>query len=240
MIYGVACACTTVHTVNTNIGRPEDDVVSSFEGVPSAIIADVTDGTRNAMDAGIDPLYRGATAAGTAVTVEATPGDNLAIHKAITVAEPGDVLVVDGGGYTETAYLGELMCTSCQAHGVAGIVVDGAVRDRSEISEMEYPVYARGVNPQGPFKNDPGSVNVTVSCGDVTVDPGDIVVGDGDGVAVVPADEAEAVLERAREKLAAEADLRERAENGEYLYDIGGYESRLEELDVVESSDLTR
>ena len=240
MIYGVARACASVHIVNTDIERPVDDVVSGFEGVPSAVVADVTDGTRSAMNAGIDPLHRGAEVAGTAVTVEATPGDNLAIHKAITVAEPGDVLVVDGDAYTETAYLGELMCASCRAHDVAGVVVDGAVRDRAEISEMGYPVYARGVTPRGPFKHDPGSVNVTVSCGGVTVDPGDVVVGDADGVSVVPADDAEAVLERAREKRAAEDDRRERVESGEYLYHIGGYESRFEELDVVESEDSVR
>ena len=229
-----------MHTVNTDVQRPDDDVVSGFEDVPSAVVSDVMDGARSAMDAGIDPLYGEAAVAGTALTVAAVPGDNLAIHKAITVAEPGDVLVVDGDGHTGTAYLGELMCASCRANGVAGVVVDGAVRDRSEIAEMGYPVYARAVNPRGPFKHDPGSVNVTVSCGGVAVDPGDVVVGDGDGVAVVPAGDAEAVLERAREKLAAEADLRERVADGEYLYDIGGYEARFEELDVVGPEDSAR
>lgn len=233
-------ARVTVHTVNTDVARPSDDVVAGFDGLPSSVVADAADGSGSAMDAGIDPLHGRAAVAGTAVTVAAVPGDNLAIHKAITVARPGDVLVVDGDGYTGTAYLGELMCASCRTHDVAGVVVDGAVRDRSEIAEMGYPVYARGLSPAGPFKHDPGSINVTVSCGGVTVDPGDVVVGDGDGVTVVPAADAEAVLERAREKLETEADLRERVENGEYLYDIGGYDERFGELDVRESGDANR
>jgi 4-hydroxy-4-methyl-2-oxoglutarate aldolase len=175
--------------------------------------------------------------AGSALTVKAAPGDNLIIHKAITMAEPGDVLVVDGDGYTGTAYLGELMAASCRANGLAGVVVDGAVRDRVELAEMGFPVYARGVNPQGPFKQDPGSINVTVSVGGVTVDPGDVVVGDGDGVAVVPSADAEAVLADAREKVAAEAELRERVEDGEYLHDIGGYDELFADLNVVGPED---
>jgi len=220
-----------VYTVESDVDRPDSDVVSAFEGIPSAVVSDVT-GAGVAMDSGIDPVYGGAEAAGTALTVRASPGDNLAIHKAITVAEPGDVLVVDGDGYTETAYVGELMCASCRAQGLAGVVVDGAIRDREEVAGMEFPLYARGTHPQGPLKRAPGSVNVTVSCGGVTVAPGDVVVGDGDGVAVVPADDAGAVLERAREKLDAEATLRERVEDGEYLYEIGGYDAAFENLDV--------
>lgn len=226
-----------MHTIETDVDRPDPELVSAFEGVPSSIVSDVTGNVGVAMDAGIGPVYRGAETAGTAVTVKAVPGDNLIIHRAITMAEPGDVLVIDGDGYTGTAYLGELMCASCQAQGLAGVVIDGAIRDRADVAEMDFPLYARGVNPQGPFKQDPGSINVTVSCGGVTVDPGDIVVGDGDGVSVVPAEDAESVLGNAREKLAAEGDLRERVEAGEYLYDIGGYDEILENLNVVGPED---
>ncbi|MEF8840501.1 MAG: 4-carboxy-4-hydroxy-2-oxoadipate aldolase/oxaloacetate decarboxylase [Haloarculaceae archaeon] len=222
-----------MHTVEPDVDRPDPELVAAFEELPSSIVSDVTGNAGVAMDAGIGPVFRGAGTAGTALTVKAVPGDNLVIHRAITMAEPGDVLVVDGDGYTGTAYVGELMCASCEANGLAGVVIDGAVRDREEIAETGFPVYARGVNPQGPFKQAPGSINVTVSCGGVPVDPGDVVVADDDGVSVVPADNAETVLDSAREKMAAEADLRERVENGEYLYDIGGYEEVFENLDVV-------
>jgi len=220
-------------SIESDIDRPDRALVSSFEGIPSAIVSDVIEDVRTAMNSGIKPVYRETEVAGTALTVKAVPGDNLIIHKAITMAEPGDVLVIDGDRYTETAYLGELMCASCQTHDLAGLVVDGAIRDREEIAAMEFPVYARGVHPQGPVKRAAGSINVTVSCGGITVDPGDIVVGDGEGVTVVPANDAEVILERAREKLATEDDLRDRIEDGEYLYDIAGYDELLEDQNVV-------
>ena len=229
-----------MHTVETDVERPDPELVSAFEGVPSAIVSDVMGNTGVAMDSGIAPVATGTGMAGTALTVKASPGDNLIIHRAIAMAEPGDVLVVDGDGYTETAYMGELMCASCAAHDLAGVVVDGAVRDREELAAMGFPVYARAFHPQGPLKGSPGSINVPVSCAGVTVNPGDIVVGDGDGLSVVPADEAEAVLERSREKVAAEADLRERVEDGEYLYEIGGYDELFEDLSVVGPEDSVR
>ncbi len=221
-----------MHTVETEIDRPEADLVGAFESVPSAIVSDVSSTPDVAMDAGLEPIGRDLEMAGTALTVSASPGDNLVIHKAITMAEPGDVLVVDGDGYTGTAYLGELMCASCRAHDLAGVVVDGAVRDRAELEAMDLPVFARGVHPAGPLKAHPGSINVPVTCGGVSVAPGDIVVGDDDGVAVVPAAAADATLERARAKVADETELRELVDSGDYLYDVGGYAAVFDDLDV--------
>lgn len=226
-----------MHTIEPTVNRPDRNLVSDFEGIPSTIISDVIENVGMVMDSGIKPISRGEAVTGTALTVKGVPGDNLIIHKAITMAEPGDILIIDGDGYTETAYLGELMCTSCQAHDLAGIVIDGAIRDREEIAKMGFPLYARGVHPRGPVKQHPGSINVPISCGGVTVRPGDIVVGDDDGVAVVPADDAETIYESAREKLAAEDDLRERVEDGEYLYEISGYDEVFENLDVAESGE---
>lgn len=226
-----------MHTVESNVDRPDRDVVSAFESIPSSIASDVTGNVGLAMDSGIKPIYSGVETAGTALTVKAAPGDNLIIHKAITMAEPGDLLVIDANGYVETGHAGELMCASCKAHDLAGIVIDGAIRDRRDIAEMEFPVYARGVHPQGPLKQDPGSINVTISCGGVTVEPGDVVVGDGEGVTIVPGDEAEKILESAREKLTAEGNLRERVEDGEYLFEISGYDKLYENLDVVGPED---
>lgn len=229
-----------MHTIEPEIERPDRNVVSAFEEVPSTIVSDVTGNVGLAMDSGIEPAYNGIEMAGTAVTVNASPGDNLIIHKAITMAEPGDVLVIDCNGYTETGHLGELMCRSCQANDLAGIVIDGSFRDGEAIAEMEFPVYARGTHPQGPLKQDPGSINVTISCGGVTVDPGDIVVGDNDGLGVVPGENAEEVLERAREKITAEDDVREEVTKGEYLFELNGYDELFENLNVVGPEDSSQ
>lgn len=226
-----------MHTVESDVDRADRTIVSGFESIPSSIVSDVTGNVGFAMNSGIKPIYEGAEMAGTALTVKAAPGDNLIIHKAITMAEPGDVLVIDANGYIETGHLGELMCASCKAHDLAGIVIDGAIRDRQDIAEMEFPVYARGVHPQGPLKQDPGSINGTISCGGVTIEPGDVLVGDNDGITAVPADNAEAVFESARKKLTAESTLRERIEDGEYLFEINGHDALYENLDIVAPED---
>ncbi len=222
-----------MHTIHSEIERPDSELVSKFDAAPSAVVSDATGNAGQAMRSEIDPIDPTVNLTGTALTVKASPADNLIIHKAITMAEPGDVLVIDGDGYTETAFLGELMCASCQANGLAGVVIDGAIRDRQEIVEMGFPLFARGTHPQGPLKQDPGSINVPITCGGVTVHPGDIIVGDGDGVTALRAAEAEAAVERIEAKIESEGELRQRVENGEYLYDIGGYEQVLEELEVV-------
>ncbi len=200
----------------------DPELVARFEAIPAAVLSDVTE-RGEAMDSAIEPIDPETTIAGRARTVRAAPGDNLAIHRAITLVEPGDVLVVDGEGYTETASVGELMCASCRAHGVEGLVVDGAIRDREEVAPMGFPVFTRGVHPAGPRKEYEGAVDVPVSCGGVVVDPGDLVVADGDGVVVVPAGDAAPALLRARERLERETELLDRVRSGEYLYDIGGY-----------------
>ncbi|WP_336338642.1 4-carboxy-4-hydroxy-2-oxoadipate aldolase/oxaloacetate decarboxylase [Haloarcula brevis] len=226
-----------MHTIEHEVERPDREVVEAFEGIPSTIVSDVTGNVGLTMDSGIEAAYDGIELAGTAITVNASPGDNLIIHKAITMAEPGDVLVIDANGYTETGHIGELMCTSCQANDLAGLIIDGGYRDSREIAEMEFPVYGRGTNPQGPLKQDPGSVNVTVSCGGVSVDPGDIVIGDDDGLAVIPSEGAAEVLERSRQKLSAEDSVREEVLDGDYLFELNGYDELFENLNVVGPED---
>ncbi|MFC7129073.1 4-carboxy-4-hydroxy-2-oxoadipate aldolase/oxaloacetate decarboxylase [Haloferax chudinovii] len=226
-----------MHTIEPDVERPDRELVEAFEEIPSTIVSDVTGNVGLTMDAGLRPAYDGVEMAGTAVTVKAAPGDNLIIHKAITLTEPGDVLIIDCDGYTDTGHVGELMCTSCQANGLAGLVIDGAYRDSREIAEMEFPVYGRGVNPQGPLKQDPGSINVTVSVGGVSVDPGDIVIGDDDGLAVIPREGAEEVLDRAHEKLSAEDSVREEVLEGAYLYELNGYDELFENLTIVGPED---
>ncbi|MFD1599520.1 4-carboxy-4-hydroxy-2-oxoadipate aldolase/oxaloacetate decarboxylase [Halobellus rarus] len=226
-----------MHTIEHDVQRPDRDIVEAFEAIPSTIVSDVTGNVGLTMDAGLTPAYEDIEMAGTAITVKAAPGDNLIIHKAITMAEPGDVLVIDCDGYTDTGHIGELMCESCKANDLAGLVIDGGYRDSREIAEMEFPVYGRGVNPQGPLKQDPGSVNATISCGGVSVDPGDIVVGDDDGLAVIPGDGAERVLDLAHAKLDSEDDTREEVRDGTYLFELNGYDELFENLEVVGPED---
>jgi RraA family protein len=143
--------------------------------------------------------------AGTAFTVEVRPGDNLMIHAAIAMAKPGDVLVIDGKGDQTSALMGTIMMTACRQLGLAGVVMDGAVRDSLEIDEMDYPVFSVGTNPNGPTKNNGGRIGHPVSVGGVTVHPGDFVIGDGDGVVVIEREALPGLLPLAEHKVQAEA-----------------------------------
>jgi 4-hydroxy-4-methyl-2-oxoglutarate aldolase len=171
------------------------DIIRDFERVPAslvreaaeyqaAILADVA-GRRGALHGRIRALRPHMKVAGTAFTVEVRPGDNLMIHAAMSLAKPGDVLVIDGKGDQTSALMGTIMMSACRKLGIAGVVVDGAVRDSLEIEEMDFPVFSVGTNPNGPTKSVPGRIGHPVSVGGVTVHPGDFVLGDADGVVVV-------------------------------------------------------
>jgi RraA family protein len=143
--------------------------------------------------------------AGTAFTVEVRPGDNLMIHAAMALAKPGDVLVVDGKGDLTSALMGTIMITACRQLGIAGVVVDGAVRDSLEIEEMDYPVFAAGTNPNGPTKSVAGRIGHPVQCGGITVHPGDFVLGDADGVVVVEREKIASLIPLAHRKVQDES-----------------------------------
>lgn len=153
---------------------------------------------------GLRPMHRGARLAGPAFTVRTAPGDNLLVHKALDMAQPGDVIVVDAGGHTGNAIVGELMAVHAKQRGIAGLVIWGAIRDSAEIATSDFPVYAAGVTHRGPYRNGPGEINVPVVIGAMPVAPGDIVVGDADGLVAVPQGEAERVLASAQGILAKE------------------------------------
>lgn len=195
------------------ITRPDASVLQAFDGLPVAAIGDVM-GRRSIMDAGIQPLDRKMRMTGPAITVETRPGDNLMIHAALKVAQPGDVLIINGHGFDEAAVWGMLMTHSAIALKMGGLVIDGAIRDCVEIIESGFPAFARHVCAAGPHKDGPGQVNLPVSCGGVPVMPGDVIVGDGDGVVVVAREQAGEIAEKARKKVAAEA-KREREINEE-------------------------
>lgn len=152
------------------------------------------------MDADILPIDESKIMVGTAYTVDTQEGDNFPIHVAIYQGKPGYVLVVAGKGYQEKAYMGDLMGAASDAIGLKGVVVDGYVRDKLGLKEMDIPIYARGFMQRGPGKKGPGEINTTVVCGGIKVEPGDLVFGDCDGVTVVPRDRIEEVLERAEQK----------------------------------------
>lgn len=185
--------------VLNDIHRPEETIVAGFLETrpPTPNVTDVM-GRFGAVGQGVHPINGDDVyIAGTAFTVKTHPSDNLMVHKALDLAEPGDVIVVEAGGDLTHAILGELMCSYARWRGIAGIVVDGAVRDGAAIRKMGYPVFARGRAPRGPYKEGPGEINVPVSCGGASISPGDLIVGDGDGAVVVPRESAAEVLEKA-------------------------------------------
>ena len=196
-----------------DISRVGADIVDQAAQYPSSILADVA-GRRGALGGRIAPLAPSMRFAGPAITVEVRPGDNLMIHAAMAIAKPGDVIVVDGKGDLSSALMGEIMSQQCVALGVAAVVIDGAVRDSEAIRALGFPMYAAGLNPNGPTKFVPGRLNHPISIGGVTVCPGDLVVGDADGVTVVERSKAASLLPLAADKVAAEtrriADIKSR------------------------------
>jgi 4-hydroxy-4-methyl-2-oxoglutarate aldolase len=179
------------------------------------------------------PVFASARAAGSAVTVLCGAGDNLMLHAALAVVQPGDVLVVAIDGESTHGMFGELLTESCRAHGVAGLVIDAGVRDTVEITTLAFPVWSKAISAQGTSKNIAGSVNLPVVCAGAMVHPGDVVVGDADGVVIVPRETAAAVVAAADERMAKEATTRARLEAGELGLDIYGLRDVLAARGVV-------
>ncbi len=184
--------------------RVSAGIVRRAAALQPAILADVA-GRRGALNGRIRPLHPGMKLAGPALTVEVRPGDNLMIHAAISLARPGDVLVIDGKGDLSAALMGTIMMHACRKLGIAGVVMDGAARDTAEIIGMDYPVFAAGANPNGPTKNVPGRIGHPVSVGGATIHPGDFIIGDADGVVAVERDKIEGLLSAAEQKVRDEA-----------------------------------
>ena len=184
--------------------RVAPDLVAQAAQYQPAIFSDIN-GRRGALHGRITALRPRMKVAGPAFTVEVRPGDNLMIHAAMALAKPGDVLVIDGKGDQTSALMGTIMMTACRQLGLAGVVVDGAVRDSLEIDEMDYPVFSVGTNPNGPTKNNGGRIGHPVSVGGVTVHAGDFIIGDGDGVVVVAREALAGLLPLAEHKVQAEA-----------------------------------
>jgi len=178
----------------TGFDRTSEDLVAAFRGKASSNLADAM-GRFHFMDPGMKSRT-GVPLCGVAITVNARPGDNLMVHKALEVAQPGDVVVVSTNGNTTSAVFGELMGHTAKGANLGGIVVDGAIRDVDGLKALGFPAFSRTVSPGASDKDGPGEINVPISCGNTVVMPGDIILGDDDGVAVVPREDAAEVLEQ--------------------------------------------
>lgn len=175
------------------------ELVSRFKLLPVANISDCMS-RLTAGGASLRPMHNGAVLAGPALTVKTRPGDNLLVHKALELAAPGDVIVVDAGGDLTNAIIGELMVTYAQKKAVAGFIINGAIRDVDTLSKGSLPVFAAGVTHRGPYKDGPGEVNVAVSIGGMCIEPGDLILGDADGLLCIPFNQLNEVYEEAMAK----------------------------------------
>lgn len=196
----------------TKINRPDPQLVEALRGLPVANIADEMN-RFGCLSEQLKPL-NAIPLLGVAFTVKAWTADNLILHKAIDLAAPGDIIVVDAQGDVGTALIGEIMLRLAIKRQLGGLVIDGAIRDSDALRQMAFPIYAAGYTPKGPFKNGPGEINIPISCGGTVIEPGDIVVGDADGlVAISPRDTA-AVAKAARKKSLSEQAIFQQIEQG--------------------------
>ena len=189
--------------IQRDFARVSPEIVKKASAFAASILADVA-GRRGTLDGRITAVSPALKLAGPAFTVEVRPGDNLMIHAAMTMAKPGDVLVVDGKADRTCALMGSIMINACKKLGLAGVILDAAVRDLEELRELGFPVYSVGTNPNGPTKFVPGRINWPISCGGLAIRPGDLVVGDADGVVVIEREKAESLLDLAAKKVADE------------------------------------
>lgn len=184
--------------VITKIERPDKEIVAQFEKEAPATVYEAQ-GKIGAMMSDIKPIYSGMKICGPVITVQCHPGDNIMLHKAIAIAQPGDVLVVHVG-YSEAGYWGEVLTTAAQARGVGGLVMDGSVRDGLAIKKHKFPVFSKGLCMKGTVKETLGFINYPIMCGNVLVNPGDIILGDDDGIVVVPKEKAQETLKKSQDR----------------------------------------
>ncbi len=219
------------HVVVREIPRADPDVISGLAGMGVATAHEAAART-GLVGPDIRPIQTGSRIAGSAVTVLAPAGDNMMLHAAVEVVAPGDILVVVTSASSTDGMFGELLATSLQARGCAGLVITAGVRDVAELREMGFPVWSRAIHAQGTVKQTAGSVNVPVVCAGADVEPGDVVVADDDGVMIVRREEAATVLAASRDREAKEEETRARLQRGELGVDFYGLREKLESLGV--------
>jgi regulator of RNase E activity RraA len=183
--------------------RVSPDIVRKYRSLPVANISDcmsrLTGGGPR-----LRPYHAGGVLSGPAFTVKTRLGDNLMVHKALDIASPGDVVVVDAGGDLTNSIVGEIMITYAMKRGLAGLVINGSIRDSDAVRQMSFPLYAAGVTHRGPLKSGPGEIGRAIAFDGMVIEPGDLIVGDGDGVLCIAFDEVEEVYQAAAAKNKAE------------------------------------
>jgi len=214
-----------------NISRASTELIAALGEQGVATIHEAQ-GRTGLMKPYIRPIYATARVAGSAVTVLCHPGDNLMIHAAIEVCRRGDVLVVATKSESTDGMFGELLATSCRAHGIAGLVIDAGVRDVADLTDMHFPVWSKAISAQGTVKASPGSVNVDIVCAGAMVHPGDVLVGDQDGVVIVSRDAAAEVVRLSAARIEKEQRSRKRLQGGELGLDFYDLREKLKELGV--------
>jgi 4-hydroxy-4-methyl-2-oxoglutarate aldolase len=215
-----------------NVPRPDPALLKRLAEFGVATIHEAQ-GRTGLLAPSLRPIYTGAKASGSALTVLAHPGDNIMLHVAAEVCRPGDVIVVGLSSENQDGMLGELLATSFRARGAMGIIIDAGCRDVAEMTKMSFPVWSKAVSAKGTVKATLGSINVPVVCGGTLINPGDAILADDDGVVTIPRAELEAVLEAANQREEKEAKVRSRLASGELGLDIYNMRPKLEQLGLV-------
>jgi regulator of RNase E activity RraA len=206
---------------DTGFARLTDAALADWATIPPAIASDCMNRSQS-MGAQIKPLAQGTRLTGQARTIACMVGDNGAVHAALRLVGPGDVLVIAAGGYRDAALWGGMLTQAALSRGAAGVVIDGGVRDIAEIRNTGFPCFAAAAVPAGPHKGFGGTIDGVVACAGCIVAPGDIILGDDDGIAVVPLARAEALLADCHAKAAQEEEALQRMREGEPLADQMG------------------
>jgi 4-hydroxy-4-methyl-2-oxoglutarate aldolase len=220
-----------MHKIVRNIPRPDPEAVKILGELGVATVHEAQ-GRTGLMKPYMRPIYPSAKAAGPAVTVLCQSGDNLMIHAAVAVCQPGDVLVVTTASDSTDGMFGDLLATSLTAHGVLGLVIDAGVRDVGELTAMDFPVWSKAIHAQGTVKATAGSVNIPIVCAGAAIQPGDVIVADMDGVCVVPREKAGEVAKASQTRVAKEEKNRHSLRAGELGLDMYGLRAKLKELGV--------
>ncbi len=224
-------------TVVRKVTRPDREVVGRLTELGVATVHEAQART-GLMRPYMRPIYPAAKAGGSAITISCHPGDNLMIHAAIEFCREGDILVVSTTSESTDGMFGELLAESCRAHGVVGLVIDAGVRDVTDLTAMQFPVWSKAISAQGTVKSTAGSVNVPIVCAGAIVHPGDIVLGDADGVVVVKREYGAEVARLAGERFEKELKNREQLKSGKLGVDMYGLRAKLAELGVRYVDDL--
>jgi 4-hydroxy-4-methyl-2-oxoglutarate aldolase len=219
--------------IKTRIDRAPSGLLERFGTLGAATVHEAS-GRKGAVDPVIKPIRSGLRLCGPAFTVQCAPGDNLMLHKALERAQPGDVLVASVGGYPEGGYFGGLMAVSAMARRLGGLAIDGCIRDSEEIVAMGFPIFSRGFCIRGTSKSVPGLVNHPTVFGGVVVQPGDLILGDDDGLVVVARAEVDAVLEKALQRVEAEAKKAAQLRSGVSSVELNKLAKVFEALGLVE------